>query len=159
MATMRALNGGPTEVARFTDRALKRVGAPLENSGQHHLVHLDAMPDAIKERLEARGLHGTRRVGFDDDPVPGVTHLGRVHPLVAGLAEGLAEGALDPAGRVPAAWPLPAPGEPDAVTADDDALAAAPSFQADHQRPDESAAAGRRGDRARLWGRVFGSLC
>jgi hypothetical protein len=77
---------------------LKRVGAPLEKAGQHYLVHLDAMPDAIKERLESRGLHGTRRVGFEDDPVPGVTHLGRVHPLVASLAESLAEGALDPEG-------------------------------------------------------------
>lgn len=95
---MRALNGGPTEVARFTERALKRVGAPLEKVGKQHLVHLDAMPDAIKERLEARGLRGTRRVGFDDDPAPGVTHLGRVHPLVASLAESLAEGALDPDG-------------------------------------------------------------
>lgn len=95
---MRALNGGPTEVARFTERALKRAGAPLEKAGQHHLVHLDAMPDAIKERLEARGLRGTRRVGFEDDPAPGVTHLGRVHPLVASLAESLAEGALDPEG-------------------------------------------------------------
>lgn len=95
---MRALNGGPTEVARFTERALKRVGAPMQKAGQHHLVHLDAMPDAIKERLEARGLRGTRRVGFEDDPAPGVTHLGRVHPLVASLAESLAEGALDPEG-------------------------------------------------------------
>lgn len=95
---MRALNGGPTEVARFTERALKRVGAPLERAGQHHLVHLDAMPEAIKERLEARGLHGTRKVGFEDELAPGVTHLGRVHPLVASLAESLAEGALDPGG-------------------------------------------------------------
>lgn len=95
---MRALNGGPTEVARFTERALKRAGAPLEKAGKHHLVHLDAMPDAIKDRLEARGLRGTRRVGFEDDPAPGVTHLGRVHPLVASLAESLAEGALDPEG-------------------------------------------------------------
>lgn len=95
---MRALNGGPTEVARFAERALKRAGAPLEKVGQHYLVHLDAMPDAIKERVEARGLRGTRRVGFEDDPAPGVTHLGRVHPLVASLAESLAEGALDPEG-------------------------------------------------------------
>lgn len=95
---MRALNGGPTEVTRFTERALKRMGAPLEKAGRHHLVHLDAMPDAIKERLDARGLRGTRRVGFEDEPAPGVTHLGRVHPLVASLAESLAEGALDPNG-------------------------------------------------------------
>lgn len=95
---MRALNGGPAEVARFTERALKRAGAPLEKAGRHYLVHLDAMPDAIKERVEARGLRGTRRVGFEDDPAPGVTHLGRAHPLVASLAESLAEGALDPEG-------------------------------------------------------------
>lgn len=95
---MRALNGGETEVARFTDRALKRVGAPLEKAGEHHLVHLDAMPDAIRERLEARGLRGTRRVGFEDNPAPGITYLGRVHPIVASLAESLAEGALDPEG-------------------------------------------------------------
>ena len=95
---MRALNGGPTEVARFTERALKRVGVPLERAGPHFLVHLGALPDAIKERLEARGLRGTRKVGFEDDPAPGVTHLGRVHPLVASLAENLAEGALDPDG-------------------------------------------------------------
>lgn len=95
---MRALNGGSTEVERFTERALKRAGAPLEKAGQHYLVHLDAMPDAIRERVEARGLRGTRRVGFEDNPTPGVTHLGRVHPLVASLAESLAEGALDPEG-------------------------------------------------------------
>lgn len=43
-----------------------------------------------------RGLHGTKRVSFEDDPSPGVTHVGRVHPVVAVLAETLAEGALDP---------------------------------------------------------------
>lgn len=95
---MRALNGGPTEVARFTERALKRVGAPLERAAGYQLVHLDALPDSIGERLQGRGLRGTKKVGFEDDPAPGVTHLGRVHPLVASLAESLAEGALDPAG-------------------------------------------------------------
>jgi hypothetical protein len=43
---MRALNGGPEEVSRFTDRALRRVRAPLEKSGNHNLVHLDSLPDA-----------------------------------------------------------------------------------------------------------------
>lgn len=95
---MRALNGGPIEVARFTARALKRVGAPLEKAGKNYLLHFEAMPEAIKERLGARGMSGTRRVEFLDDPAPGVTHLGRVHPVVASLAESLAEGALDPQG-------------------------------------------------------------
>ena len=52
----------------------------------------------MKDRLEARGLHGTRRIAFEDNPLPGVMHVGRVHPLVATLAETLTEGALDPQG-------------------------------------------------------------
>lgn len=95
---MRALNGGPEEVSRFTDRALRRVRAPLEKSADHHLVHLDSLPEAMRERLAARGLTGARRISFVDDPSPGVTHVGRVHPVVATLAETLAEGALDPIG-------------------------------------------------------------
>ena len=95
---MRALNGGPEEVGRFTDRALRRVRAPLEKSGDQRLVHLDSLPAAMRERLAGRGLTGTRRISFVDDPVSGVTHVGRVHPVVATLAETLAEGALDPLG-------------------------------------------------------------
>jgi superfamily II DNA or RNA helicase len=93
---MRALNGGPDEVGRFTDRALRRVRAPLEKSGNHQLIHLDSLPDPMRERLAQRGLTGTRRISFVDDPSPGITHVGRVHPVVATLAETLAEGALDP---------------------------------------------------------------
>ena len=50
---MRALNGGPEEVGRFTDRALRRVRAPLEKSGDHRLAHLNSLPDAMRERLAA----------------------------------------------------------------------------------------------------------
>lgn len=95
---MRALNGGQEEVGRFTNRALRRVRTRLEKSGDHQLVHLSDLPEAMRERLAARGLTGTRRISFVDDPSPGVTHIGRVHPLVATLAETLAEGALDPLG-------------------------------------------------------------
>ncbi len=93
---MRALNGGPAEVGRFTDRALKRLSAPLESQASHKLIHLDFLPQAMRERLEQRGLSGTRRIGFEDNPSPGIMHVGRVHPIVATLAETLAEGALDP---------------------------------------------------------------
>ncbi|WP_448582271.1 DEAD/DEAH box helicase [Thermaurantiacus sp.] len=93
---MRALNGGPAEVSRFTSRALKRLGTPLEAQCTHSLIHLDSLPQAMRERLEQRGLTGTRRISFEDNPLPGVMHVGRVHPIVATLAETLAEGALDP---------------------------------------------------------------
>ena len=94
---MRALNGGPKEVARFTERALNRLQAPLEPAGEHSLIHLGFLPEVMRDRLSARGLEGTKRISFVDDPSPGVTHVGRVHPVVAVLAETLAEGALDPA--------------------------------------------------------------
>jgi superfamily II DNA or RNA helicase len=93
--TMRALNGGPEEVARFTARALTRVGAPLEQRGGAPLVHFDRLPEALRERLAARGLTGTKRISFEDRPEIDAMHVGRVHPLVATLAEQLTEGALD----------------------------------------------------------------
>lgn len=93
---MRALNGGPEEVARFADRALKRLNAPLDRSGKVPTVHFHALPERLNERLELRGIKGTRRVAFDDNPAPDTMYVGRAHPLIAGLAEGMTEGALDP---------------------------------------------------------------
>lgn len=93
---MRALNGGPKEVARFTERALKRVQAPLEPLLGHALLHVDYLPEMMRDRLSQRAISGTKRVSFEDVPSPGVIHVGRVHPIVAVLAETLAEGALDP---------------------------------------------------------------
>lgn len=95
---MRALNGGPEEVGRFTERALRRLQAPLEPVLGHALLHTEFLPEMMRDRLAQRGITGSRRISFEDDPTPGVTHVGRVHPVVAALAETLAEGALDPMG-------------------------------------------------------------
>lgn len=96
---MRALTGGPEEVARFTKRALDRVGAPLGQEGRYWRVHYDRLPEQLSERLKARELIGARAIDFADKPRANVAHVGRVHPLVAMLAENMAEGALDPRGR------------------------------------------------------------
>lgn len=93
---MRALNGGPLEVERFTKRALQRLGTGLEAVSGHYLVHYDELPESIGEKLQARNLKGTKRISFVDDPAQNVAHVGRVHPLVSHLAETLSEGALDP---------------------------------------------------------------
>lgn len=95
---MRALNGGPAEVSRFTERALQRLQAPLERINRHSLLHIDQLPEMMRDRLAQRGMSGTKRISFEDIPDPGVSHVGRVHPIVAVLAETLAEGALDPKG-------------------------------------------------------------
>ncbi len=95
---LRDLLGGPDEVARFTRRALARIDAPLGQSGDYHTVRYDGLPQQMRERLRARGLTGTRKIGFTDKLQPDVAHVGRAHPLVATLAEAMAEGALDPHG-------------------------------------------------------------
>lgn len=97
---MRALTGGPKEVERFTKRALERVGARLGKAGDYWRVDYDKIEQVqLRERLKARGLIGARTIDFADKPRANVVHVGRVHPLVAMLAENMAEGALDPRGR------------------------------------------------------------
>lgn len=96
---IRALTGGPVEVERFTRRALKRLNTELEPAPDASgIVNVDQLPEAVRLRLQARGLTGAPRVRFSDDPSPGVMHVGRAHPLVATLAETLAESALDAGG-------------------------------------------------------------
>ncbi len=95
---LRDLLGGPDEVARFTRRALARIDTPLGAQGQNWRVRYDDMPRQLREKLAARGLTGTRAIGFADKLPPEIAHVGRTHPLVATLAETMAEGALDPNG-------------------------------------------------------------
>jgi len=59
-----ALLGEAADVQRFVDRALKRLDAPLEQTARGWRAPLDALPQAIRERLEARGLAGTLAVAF-----------------------------------------------------------------------------------------------
>jgi superfamily II DNA or RNA helicase len=96
---VRALTGGPVEVERFTRRALSRITqGGIGADGPYWRVHYDRLPQRLAERLAARGFSGTRTISFADLPPPDVAHVGRVHPLVAILAETMAEGALDPGG-------------------------------------------------------------
>ena len=95
---MRDLLGGPEEVERFTRRALARIDTPLGQQGSHWRVRYDDLPQQLREKLAARGLSGTRAIGFSDRMQPDVAHVGRTHPLVATLAEAMSEGALDPNG-------------------------------------------------------------
>ena len=102
--------GTPTEVRRFTDRALRRVQAPLERAapgaGSVMRLNVPGLPPALRERLAARGLRGLVPVSFDETSA--AQHLTRTHPLIATLADTLLEGALEPTstsiGRA-GAWP------------------------------------------------------
>jgi hypothetical protein len=95
---LRDLLGGPEEVERFTRRALARIDTPLGQQGKHWRVRYDDLPQQLREKLASRNLAGTRAIGFGDKLPPDIAQVGRTHPLVATLAETMAEGALDPGG-------------------------------------------------------------
>lgn len=95
---LRDLLGGPQEVERFTRRALARIDTPLGQQGKHWRVRYNDLPQQLREKLAARNLSGTRAIGFGDKLPSDIAQIGRTHPLVATLAETMAEGALDPGG-------------------------------------------------------------
>jgi superfamily II DNA or RNA helicase len=104
------LLGDSEEVKRFTDRAFKRLNAPLEaGSGAGLKAHIKELPAALGERLQGRGFEGTVRVSFTEPLPPRTDLLNRSHPIVATVADYLLEAALDkktgelPLGRI-GAW-------------------------------------------------------
>ena len=111
----RDLLGTPDRVRRFVERAMSRLDAALEPAKAGTVrAHIAALPAAIAERLEARGMKESVRLAFEEPAPSGAEMVGRSHPLPSILAETLLEGALDPGssplpslGRT-GAWPTPA---------------------------------------------------
>jgi len=90
-----AVLGGEEDVVRFVSSAAKRLGTPLESAPDHYRLPLGHLPKALQERLEGIGLKGTLKIGFTHPVSSGVLHIHRAHPLVASLADYIAESALD----------------------------------------------------------------
>jgi superfamily II DNA or RNA helicase len=86
--------GGREDVQRFTGRALARLGPGLENLRRGFKAPLGALPEDVRERLEAEGLEGTLLLDFDQPPAARCRSVHRSHPLVAVLAETLLERTL-----------------------------------------------------------------
>jgi superfamily II DNA or RNA helicase len=90
-----AVLGGEGDVIRFVSTAAERLGAPLEARHDYYRLPLDHLPKALQERLEGIGLKGTVKVGFAHPAPSGILHIHRAHPLVAALADHVAESALE----------------------------------------------------------------
>ena len=90
--------GGREDVQRFTGRALARLGGALEpmgSSGRRGFkTPLTALPEDVRERLEAEGLEGSILIDFDYPAAPRCRPVQRSHPLVSVLAETLLERTL-----------------------------------------------------------------
>ncbi|AKQ68204.1 Superfamily II DNA/RNA helicase, SNF2 family [Myxococcus hansupus] len=87
--------GGRDAVKRFTDRALTRFGAGLEDMRHGFKAPTASLPEEVRERLDAEGLTGTLRIDFRYPAPPPCRAVQRSHPLVAVLAETLLERSLN----------------------------------------------------------------
>lgn len=107
----KALLGDAGSALEFVSDAMSRFDAPLEQKKRVLAAHIHALPEGLKERLQNRNQSDTIRLALAEPAPSGSALLTRTHPLTAGLAEALVEGALDPEatpgldlGRV-GAWP------------------------------------------------------
>lgn len=97
----RDLLGGPDLVRHFVTRAMSRLDAPLEQVRRNaHRAVLGALPEGLRERLEARFMHGRVLLSFDEPPADKAEIVTRTHKLPAALADALVESALDPTDSV-----------------------------------------------------------
>lgn len=90
--------GSKEDVQRFTTRALARLGGALEPLGniknRGFRTPLTALPEDVRERLEAEGLEDSLLIDFEYPPAPRCRPVQRSHPLVSVLAETLLERTL-----------------------------------------------------------------
>ncbi len=94
--------GGADEVQRFTARALARLGTGLEEQARGFKAPTAALPEVVRERLNAEGLAGTLRIAFGYPAPAGYLAVQRSHPLITVLAETLLEHSLSGTGSGPA---------------------------------------------------------
>jgi hypothetical protein len=87
--------GGEKDVYRFVREVSTRLGAALEEKGEHYRFPCAHLPKPLQERLEAVGLSGSIKLAFQHPAPTGVDFVPRSHPLVATLADYVAEQALE----------------------------------------------------------------
>ncbi len=88
------LIGSADDLQRFIIAAAADLNAPLESDDKNTWsINTGNLPATLRSRLEEHKLSGKLRFSFT--PVPGVLELTRTHPLTAGLADYIAERALD----------------------------------------------------------------
>jgi hypothetical protein len=87
--------GGEQDVKRFVRLAAERLDAPLESRKDYSRLPIAHLPKPLQERLEGAGFDRLAKISFQQPPPLGVEYVHRTHPLVATLAEYIAEQTLD----------------------------------------------------------------
>ena len=87
--------GGPDDVARFVGLAAERLGAPLDARESYWRLPVAHLPKPLQDRIDAIGFTTSAKLAFQQPAPAGATCIHRAHPLVATLADFVAEQALD----------------------------------------------------------------
>jgi len=91
-----AVLGGEDDVRRFVRTACERLRAPLQPTTEGRFrLPVDHLPGPVRDHLEAAGLNAkSLRITFRHPAPAGFEAIHRTHPLVAALADHVAECAL-----------------------------------------------------------------
>ena len=87
--------GGQDDVSRFVRLAAERLGAALDHRNGYSHLPVAHFPKPLQDRLEGIGFRPSSRVAFAHPAPTGTVYIHRAHPLVATLADYVAEQALD----------------------------------------------------------------
>ena len=87
--------GGQDDVARFVRVSAERLGAGIDQRNGYSRLPVAHFPKPLQDRLNAIGFKPTAKISFERPSPAGATYIHRAHPLVATLADYVAEQALD----------------------------------------------------------------
>ena len=87
--------GGQDDVARFVRVAAERLGAGIDQRNGHSLLPVAYFSKPLQDRLGAIGFKPSAKISFERPLPSGAIYIHRAHPLVATLADYVAEQALD----------------------------------------------------------------
>ena len=87
--------GGQDDVARFVRVSAERLGAGIDQRNGYSRLPVAHFPKPLQDRLNAIGFKPTARIAFQRPSPAGASYIHRAHPLVATLADFVAEQALD----------------------------------------------------------------
>lgn len=89
--------GDHSDVERFVTSACRALDATLAGpakAGQGRQLPFAHLPESVRDQLAAAGIEQLRQIDFVYPPTGKAEHIHRTHPLVAALADQVAEEAL-----------------------------------------------------------------
>ncbi len=89
--------GGPNDVDRFVRLSAERLGAAIDRRDGYCRMPVAHFPKPLQDRLDAIGFTASAKIAFAQPAPAGADYIHRAHPLVAVLADYVAEKALDAA--------------------------------------------------------------